>query len=88
MKSKPYAETLSESLDNAFAELKDRGAVIAVDIEQHAREMFGDGGIRYNETRSANIPLVSYKGKATKKAGHITIYRMESGRYEQTNYIL
>lgn len=88
MKSQPYAETLSQSLDRAFLELRDRGAAISADMEQQAREGFAFDGVKYGETKMANFPLDSYKGKPTKKGGHISIYRMESGRYEQTNYIL
>lgn len=83
-----WHETQSQAVDLAVSELKARGAGIAPDIEQDMREGFGNGGQRYGETKIANIPLVTYKGKPTKKFGHITIYRAESGRYEQVNYIL
>jgi hypothetical protein len=83
-----WHETQSQAVEAAIAELKAAGAVLLPDIEQDMREGFANGGQRYNETKMANVPLASHKGKSTKKYGHVTIYRAESGRYEQTTYIL
>lgn len=47
-----------------------------------------NGGVSYGQTVSKSFELVSLKGKKTKKWAHISLYRMESGRYELTNYIL
>lgn len=87
MKS-PWHDTLGQALDAAFAELKEGGAVISTENETLAREAFAFGGMKYNETRISNVPLDSLKGKPTKKFGHATIYRAESGRYEVTTYVL
>lgn len=70
---------------------------------EYVREQFGEferenpegeiaaafnGGVSYGQTVSRSFELASLKGKKTKKWAHITLYRMESGRYELTNYIL
>lgn len=46
------------------------------------------GGVSYGQTVSKSFELVTLKGKATKKWAHISLYRMDSGRYELTSYIL
>lgn len=54
---------------------------------------FGTGGVAYGTTKSANIPLlkdgnpiVGKSGKPMNRALHVTVYRMESGKYELTCY--
>lgn len=54
---------------------------------------FGTGGIPYGETKSATIrllkdgqPILGKSGKALNRSVHISIFRMESGRYELTVY--
>lgn len=81
-----FHETLSEAVYAAKAELLARKAVIAPNAP--CRFSPCHGGMAYGQTLSENYPLESYKGKATKKYGHITICRMDTGRYEQNNYIL
>ncbi len=84
----PWCESLSLALTAAFAEIEGRQVVIAPDMRQEAENVFIFGGMSYNETKSANIPIVTLQGKPTKKYAHITIYRAESGRYEVTTYLL
>lgn len=45
-------------------------------------------GVPYGQTVSKSFELASLKGKATKKFAHFSLYRMESGNYELTNYVL
>lgn len=42
----------------------------------------------YGQTRTASFSLEALNGKPTRKFFHVTIYRMDSGRYELTTYIL
>jgi hypothetical protein len=53
----------------------------------------GTGGIGYGETKSVNIPLLKdgqpildKRGKEANRAIHVSIYRMDSGKYELTIY--
>lgn len=47
-----------------------------------------EGGVNYGETVSANFEIDTLKGKSTRKYFHVSIYRMENGKYEVTSYIL
>ena len=53
----------------------------------------GTGGISYGNTKSTNIPLLKNgepildkRGKVANRAIHVSIYRMDSGKYELTIY--
>lgn len=85
-------ETLSLALSAGLASLT---ASRAVFDEEEASRPFQFDGIPYPQPgadglpyKSSNFPLSEYKGKATKKYGHVTIWRHESGRYEVNSYVL
>jgi len=81
----PYTETLGQAVELAIENLIESGAEFdrsAID------ERYAFDGVPYETTKQADVALISYKGKATKKWGHVSIYRMNSGRYEVTTYIL
>jgi hypothetical protein len=80
-----YHETLSLALQAAEAHAVCSRAMIDRDA---LREEFATGGIPYGTTRNADLPIQFYKGKPTRKGFHVSIYRMDSGRYELTCYIL
>lgn len=70
---------------------------IQVDPQEHPsneadqfgiREPYVYGGIPYEQKRDAHYKLVAFKGKPTKKYLHVSIYRMPSGSYELTYYVL
>lgn len=82
-----FHETLSQALNEAIAELTSRGCVFT-DEQLHLRDPFVHGGMAYGDTKRAYGELATLKGKKTFKYAHVTIYRAETGRYEQTNYIL
>lgn len=44
--------------------------------------------LNYLQTRTGDFALASRKGKPTRAYFHASIYRMDSGRYELTTYIL
>jgi len=79
-----YHATLSQALDAAINHAANSRASIA---QSEVHEQFSEG-LKYEETKQAHLSIVELKGKATKKYFHITIYRMSSGTYELTCYIL
>lgn len=46
------------------------------------------GPVNYGDTRRWHFAIATIKDKPTKKWYHISIYRMESGTYELTTYVL
>lgn len=78
-----YYKTLGEAIDSAVNMAESRG----YEIDDHMLfTEFGTGGVGYDETKSATIPLFK-NDEPQKKALSITIYRMPSGNYELTTYI-
>ena len=51
------------------------------------RGPFMYGGINYGETKDKHYKILSIKERPTRKYLHISIYRMETGRYELTFYV-
>jgi len=80
-----YFETLSESIVALHANIIDAGAEIAPDWSCN---IYDKGHVAYGTTHTFDWPIVSLKGKPTRKYFHASIYRMDSGRYEVTSYIL
>jgi hypothetical protein len=85
-----YFETLSEVLE--FIEKKALSIGFEID-EESIWTNFGTGGISYGTTKSANIPLLKNgepildkRGKDANRAFRVSIYRMDSGKYELTLY--
>ena len=86
MPNSPYFETLGAAVVAFLNYTTDMRAVLAVS-EDSVHSAF-DGGVSYGQTVSRDFEIATLKGKATKKFAHATLYRMASGRYELTNYIL
>ena len=83
--SSPYSDTLSETLEKFVSFVKTERA----EFEEDPAEIFCFfPPVNYNQTFSKSYPLKALNGKATKKYAHIVIYRMETGTYELTSYIL
>jgi len=83
-------ETLATAVTVGIESLKIDGAKFC---EVQARKPFEFGGIPYPQQGANGLPykeshfeLESFKGKGTKKYGHLTIWRHESGRYEVNAY--
>lgn len=81
-----YAETLGMAIDMVIADF-DRNRAVLEDPGA-AREKLADEPVNYGCTLRKSFPLTSYKGKPTKRYGHVNIYRMPSGRYEVNTYVL
>lgn len=45
-------------------------------------------GVPYGATVQHSTPICTYKGRATSKYAHASVYRKECGRYELTFYVL
>lgn len=89
----PYFETLSDTVFGAAAYLDEAKAVLVLSGDLPidslwCSEIFNAGPINYGQTRSHTFEISTLKGKPTRKGFHVTIYRMESGRYELTTYVL
>ena len=83
-----YFETLGAALDSFVQQTEDKGGAFASEQPQiHVAEKF-NGGVTYGATVSRSFELLSLKGKPTRKGAHCVVYRMESGRYELTAYVL
>ena len=80
-----YFSTLSGALDQASKSAKEEAGLF-VDNEDMFTS-FGTGGIRYGHNKKASISLIDCKGKESKKCLQISIYRMNSGFYELTDYV-
>lgn len=81
-----YFETLSDALDEASARLEKARGVLADPAWRS--DFCNEGPVNYGQTRARSFALASLKGNGTRKGFHVTIYRLESGRYELTTYIL
>ena len=88
--SDTYFETLAEALDA----VRDKAISMGLELdEEDIWTSFGTGGIPYGSTKSATIPLLKYgnpilnkRGKEANMAIRVSIYRMDSGRYELIQY--
>lgn len=85
-----YFETLSSTLDFVRSKAESMGLILD---EEGLYTQFGTGGISYGQTKSANIdllkdgkPILNKAGKPLNRAFRISIYRMDSGRYELTTH--
>ncbi len=80
-----YHETLASAVDAAIVYLTLSNVVLA---DNHIVETYQYDGIPYETKKDAHSEISTYKGKKTHKFAHVSIYRMDSGRYELTVYIL
>lgn len=81
----PYTETLGQALEAVREELKRVDATVA---DESWLDVFTFDGIPYETKKEAHGELITFRGKPTRKWAHLTIYRMDSGRYEWTLYFL
>lgn len=81
-----YFETLADVLTAIEARLVDTKSKLA--CASAFTEAFQTGGVPYGKTAVHSAELYEYKGRATRKYAHASVYRLESGRYELTFYVL
>ena len=77
-------ETLWQAIEVAEKRLAESRAIPA----ENWQEKYQFGGIPYGTRKEVHFPLESYKGKPTKKYGHIVIERLGQGTYETVVYVL
>jgi hypothetical protein len=80
-----YFETFAATVDGAMSAAADRQAVLAKPTE--IWNLCQDA-LSYGQTRFGDFELESLKGRPTRKFFHVAIYRLETGRYELTAYVL
>lgn len=80
-----YYETHAEAIDALDAALYEAGTVLDPNWQD---EVHNRGHIAYGTTQTFDWPIIEARGKRTRKYFHAAIYRMESGRYEVTSYVL
>ena len=85
-----YFETLGETLDAVQKYAESMGYTLD---EEEIMLQFGSGGISYGQTKSVNLtllkdgqPMLDKRGKPMNRYLHVSIYRMDSGKYELTMY--
>lgn len=79
-----FHQTLLSAIMAVEKNLNDRQIVSA----ENWQESFSFGGVPYGTNKEVHFEIASIKGKATKKFGHVTIWRMDSGNYEVNFYLL
>ena len=88
-----YHATLSDALNAVEIHMAAREIVPICPydgIEYASHQWHNDlcnGGVAYNSSKDANFPI-RIKDKATKKWGHVNVWRDERGRYEVNFYVL
>lgn len=83
-----YHETLGAAQDAAIAYFQALGAVFNPDVLTDSLFRAFSGGVSYGNTVSGSIEIESLKGNKTKKWAHLSLYRMDCGKYELTAYML
>ena len=82
----PFHQTLGSAVSAAFDYLSARRAEF--DPELRLDNPFTFGGVAYGTSKDAHFELTSFKGKPTRKFGHINVWRSETGLYEVNAYVL
>ena len=79
-------ESLYAAVEQAQQDLIDYKCVLVDTLALVQRYEFD--GVPYGTSKRFDGELKSYKGKNTRKWFHVTITRMDSGRYEVVSYPL
>jgi hypothetical protein len=88
-----YHESLSDTVFEIARRIDDSKAVLVKSgddavADSWVSEIYNRGHVAYGTTHSFNFEIKTYRGKPTRKWFHAVIYRLDSGRYELTTYIL
>jgi hypothetical protein len=92
MKQTPYFGTFSAAVDIIQSVLAAAQA-LPVHNGQNGQPnwdetIYSQGPVNYGQTIQVHLELKTLKSKPTRKFFHVSLYRMDSGRYELTSYIL
>jgi hypothetical protein len=85
MKEQTYFETLASAVDAIFARAYDDKCEFARPSEVWA---LCQDPLAYDTNRTGDFRLTSRNGKPTRAYYHVRIYRLSSGRYELSTYVL
>lgn len=77
-------ETLWQAIEVAEKQLAESRAIPA----ENWQEKYQFGGVPYGTRKEVHFLLESYKGRPTKKYGHVVIERLSQGTYETVVYVL
>ncbi len=84
-----YFETLGATVDEVVARLAADNIVLEPSQGTPTQIIQADiGSVGYGCTLLRSYSLAWFKGKPTRKFFHVSIYRLDSGRYELTTYTL
>lgn len=83
-----YHETLNAALDAAERFACNQRAVINVGLDAPDSWKSRFSSLPYGNSHRKSFELLSYRGKETSKALHVSLYRLDSGRYELYCYVL
>jgi hypothetical protein len=88
-----YFETLTDTVFKIARRIDDLNVVLVKSgddavADSWVSEIHNRGHIAYGHSHCFNFEIKTYRGKPTRKWFHIVIYRLDSGRYELTTYIL
>jgi hypothetical protein len=86
MKYATHHETLGKAVQCVVDTLNSNEVMLAE--PERISQPFEFDGIPYGQTKQAHAEIATIKGKKTRKFAHVSIYRMDSGTYELTLYIL
>lgn len=92
VKIETYFETLSDAIDACQLVLDDAQAVpvesgASCPAGDHWAEQLACNPVNYGQTLQKNFALLTVRGRSTRRAFHVNIYRMDSGRYELNAYV-
>ena len=77
-----------ESLSETVTELHERIISDRIELEPTWSETVCANPINYNTHHNFDFPILTYKGKPTRKYFHVNIWRDERGTYELNCYVL
>jgi len=77
-----YFETQNAALQYADQMAKDKGYT-----PEYPEHLWAEH-VNYDTTVKYHIPLITKKGNYARKFLHIVLYRLDSGRYELTTFLM
>lgn len=82
--SNVYFETFAAAIDGAIVAATAARVLLArpADVWNMCQEP-----LNYTSTRAASFEIERLRDKPTRKYFHVSLYRMDSGRYELTTYV-
>jgi hypothetical protein len=83
--SETFFETFAQAIDGVIRDADANDVLLARPSEVWSMVQ---EPLNYGESRRGDFAIELLKGRPTKKFFHVSIYRMDSGRYELIDYVL